>query len=212
MTDERIAVFERHADEYDRWFELHPFAYESELEAVRRLWRRVDLSIEIGCGTGRFMLPLGIPVGVEPARRPAAMARSRGARVLRAVAERLPFADGSFDAALMITTICFLNRPEGSLSEVRRVLKRGGRLIVGFIDRRSFLGRLYMSRRSASAFYRVAQFFSVDEIVELLSTSGFRIDRFVQTIFRHPSELSAPDDVADGYGDGAFVVASARAV
>jgi len=210
MADERIEVFERYADEYDEWFEVQRFAYESELAAVRRLWPEARPSVEVGSGTGRFLLPLRVSVGVEPAKYPAAMARSRGAFIVRALAEKLPFGRSSFEAALMVTTVCFLDEPEIALAEVRRVLKRGGRLVVGFVDKRSFLGKLYMERRFESNFYRVARFFSVDEVGELLSACGFRPERFVQTIFRHPSELSAVDDVVEGCGEGAFVVVSAR--
>jgi len=52
---------------YDMWFETHAGLYENELAAVRRLMPEPgSRTIEIGAGTGRFALPLGIGLGVEP--------------------------------------------------------------------------------------------------------------------------------------------------
>lgn len=59
--------FERYADRYDDWFEAHPDAYQSEVEALRRLLPQPGFGLEIGVGTGRFASPLGIQVGIDPA-------------------------------------------------------------------------------------------------------------------------------------------------
>ena len=67
------------------------------------------------------------------------LAGERGIEVYDGVAEDLPFAAGSFDYALMVTTICFVDSLTSSLQEVQRVLCRGGRFIVGFVDRDSDL-------------------------------------------------------------------------
>lgn len=93
MRNVSIRVFEQHAREYDRWFEEHVYAYESEVLAVRNLLPRSGARLEVGVGTGRFALPLGITVGVEPAHAMASIARQRGIRVYEARAEELPFAN-----------------------------------------------------------------------------------------------------------------------
>jgi ubiquinone/menaquinone biosynthesis C-methylase UbiE len=51
------------------------------------------------------------------------------ARVVRAPAEALPFADGSFDYAVSTLVLCSVDDPQRALSEVRRVLKPGGALL-----------------------------------------------------------------------------------
>jgi ubiquinone/menaquinone biosynthesis C-methylase UbiE len=66
--------------------------------------------VEIGVGTGRFAASLGIPIGVEPAPRMAELARHRGIEVLEGVAKsKLPFADGSFDFAVLVTVVGYDN-------------------------------------------------------------------------------------------------------
>lgn len=54
--------FEKYTNDYDAWFEEHPFVYQSELKAVSSLWPSSGRGIEIGVGTGRFAAPLGIKI------------------------------------------------------------------------------------------------------------------------------------------------------
>ncbi len=200
-------VFERYLDRYERWFEEHQNAYESELRAVRELLPEGE-GIEIGVGTGRFAAPLGIRVGVEPSDKLARVAESRGIKVLRGVAEDLPLPDASFDFAILVTTICFLDDPARAMREVNRILRPGGYVIIGFVDAESPLGRRY--RESDSPFYKVARFLTVDEVVSLLRDAGFCDFEFRQTIFGDPDLMDSPDPVLEGYGRGSFVVVRAR--
>jgi ubiquinone/menaquinone biosynthesis C-methylase UbiE len=53
-----------------------------------------------------------------------------------ASADALPFGDAQFDAAYLVTVLGEIPRPQAALAELRRVLRPGGRLIVGeFADR-----------------------------------------------------------------------------
>ena len=57
-----------------------------------------------------------------------ALAAARGIEVVEGVAEHLPFAPASFDHALVVTTICFVESPERMLAEAYRLLNPGGSL------------------------------------------------------------------------------------
>jgi SAM-dependent methyltransferase len=48
---------------------------------------------------------------------------------VEASAERLPFAAGSFDSAVVTYSLCSIDDPTRALAEVRRVLRRGGDLV-----------------------------------------------------------------------------------
>jgi ubiquinone/menaquinone biosynthesis C-methylase UbiE len=53
-----------------------------------------------------------------------------------ASAEALPFPDGHFDAAYLVTVLGEIPEPLAALTELRRVLKPAGRLVIGeFADR-----------------------------------------------------------------------------
>jgi SAM-dependent methyltransferase len=56
-------------------------------------------------------------------------AGGRLAEVVEAPAERLPFADGSFDTAVVTLVLCTVPDPDAALAEIARVLAPGGRLL-----------------------------------------------------------------------------------
>jgi SAM-dependent methyltransferase len=198
----KIEAFERFSDAYDAWFEENADKYEAELALIRRLLPPSGArGIEIGVGSGKFALPFGIRIGVEPSREMAFKARRQGIQVIAGVAEHLPFADGGFDFVLMVTTICFVDDLAAAFAEAHRVLTPGGGLIVGFVDKESDLGRRYEAHRNQSRFYREATFFSTREVMDHLEAVGFRIDRIEQTLI--PGDRGGR--ILAGFGQGAFV-------
>ncbi|HHT9137153.1 MAG TPA: methyltransferase domain-containing protein [Candidatus Wunengus sp. YC60] len=203
-------VFEKFALEYDDWFETHTWVYQSEVEAVRKFIPETGEGIEIGVGTGRFSIPFGIKVGVESAKAMAEIARKRGIRVYRAKAENLPFQDNSFDFALMVTTLCFLENPFQTLKEMKRILKPCGKIIIGMLDEDSPLGKLQEEKRKVSKFYRNAKFYSVNQVLDWLKKLEFYNIRTVQTIFKNPKEVLSLEAIEEGFGKGLFVVISAE--
>jgi ubiquinone/menaquinone biosynthesis C-methylase UbiE len=209
-TMPKIAPFEAHAVRYDTWFERYPYVYESELLAVQKQLGECRMGLEIGVGTGRFAASLEIPLGVEPSREMGKLARKRGLEIVIGLAEALPFRDAQFDCTLMVTVACFLEELDTALREAYRVLQPGGRLIIGLIDRDSALGRQYQQKRQANPYYRLATFYSVDEVVLRLKAAGFTDFRFTQTIYHPLDEIHEREPVRSGYGAGSFVVIRAR--
>ena len=205
----RIASFEANTERYDQWFVHHDSAYISELTAIRRLLPRSGLGVEIGVGTGRFATTLGVPVGVDPSTSMLKKACGRRLIAASAVAEALPFMDHAFDYCLIVTTICFVDDAEAMMREAARVLKPGGVVVVGFVDRESPLGQHYLAHQSENVFYRDATFFSVSEVEALLNDAGLEDLNWVQTLFDTTSETAVIEEARSGHGDGSFVVVRA---
>lgn len=205
----RIEPFEKHPLQYEQWFDRHKFAYESELQAIKKLLPQRGNGLEIGVGSGRFAAPLGIKLGLEPSRKMMEIAQGRGIEVIGGVGESLPFRNSQFDFATMVTTICFLDNVEVAFNEAYRILKPGGCLIIGFIDKDSSIGQLYQQHKDENVFYRIATFYSVDEVVSHLKMAGFKSFNFTQTIFHDLAEIKGIEPVRDGYGEGSFVVVKA---
>ena len=101
--------------------------------------------LEVGPGTGYYTLPVaarlasGGTLEVLDVRQrflDHTMAQARAAGLTNVVTRlgdggALVYPDGSFDAAFLVTVLGEIPNPEAALSELRRVLKPTGRLVVG---------------------------------------------------------------------------------
>ena len=98
-----------------------------------------ERAVDVGTGAGALAFALAPMVrevvGVDPNRELLAHARQRVRDVtnvdfVEADGERLPFDDYSFDLAATIRTLHHVQRPELLLSELTRVTRPGGRMLV----------------------------------------------------------------------------------
>ncbi len=201
-------IFDRYYRKYDAWYDRNKFAYLSELEALKKVVPKKGRGLEIGVGTGRFASVLGIEYGIDPSKNMLKIARKRGMDVRLGKGERVPFADSTFDYIVIIITLCFVKNPGKVLTEAKRVLKNGGKIIVGIIDKDSFLGRFYQSKKSV--FYKQANFFGVRELADLLKVTGFSRISYYQTIYKLPNKMNSVERPRLGYGKGGFVVIRAH--
>src|SRR3989338_7080057 len=89
--------------------------------------------LDVGCGSDYYLLRAvkdkiksGIGIDIAVNDRKDGNITIRRARV----DEKLPFTSGTFDVATMIAFIEHLEKPEKVLSEVDRVLKKDGTIII----------------------------------------------------------------------------------
>ncbi len=200
--------FETRAEEYDAWYDAHPATFESEVLALRAvLPPRRGRWVEVGVGTGRFAVRLGIGEGVEPAAAMAERAAARGVRVVRGVAEDLPFAAGCLDAVFYVTTLCFVADLARTLSEARRVLAPSGHVVAAILPRDRPLGQR-VAGDSSDPFFRRARLLTVRELHGALQAAGLRTEEEAATLF----DIGAPERVETpraGSNSGSFVAVRA---
>lgn len=117
--------------------------------------------LDVGCGEGQFAAELAragfVVVGVDVAEEPLDRARARHPELdllLVPVEGPWPLADASFDAVWAGETIEHVADTAGWLSEVRRVLRSGGNLLLSTpAHGRLSVLRLAMSHRSFDAHF-----------------------------------------------------------
>lgn len=135
----RHRAWEKQASRYDRmmlWWERRLLGRDHRPWAAQRA--RGDV-LEVAIGTG-----LNLPsydaelkvTGVDLSPAMLDIARQRAADLDRRVdlregdAHHLPFDDASFDTAVCTFSLCNIPDPHQAVSEMRRVLRPGGRLVL----------------------------------------------------------------------------------
>jgi ubiquinone/menaquinone biosynthesis C-methylase UbiE len=198
-------VFETLTGKYDAWYdseEGRPL-YESELRCLMPMVTKSPI-LEIGVGTGRFAMHFPDVVGVDPAGNALEMAEARGVKTVRAYGESLPFEDGTFGTVLIIVTLCFVKNPLEVLKEAKRVLRKGGSIVVGLVPRDSRWGAFYEAKKKQGhPFYKGARFYTLRDMEEMLSKTGLGISRIRSTLLQDPSGPRRVEEPVEGHVPGA---------
>ncbi len=139
------------SSEYERfWYFRQLFGYEY---AVRRLLSAGDTVLEVGSGEGYGADILSaacawltaLDRSPEAAAHAAAKYKRENLNYMSYEGDKLPFPDASFDKVVMLHCIEHVAAAEPFLSEVARVLKKGGRLLISTPNKayrvREFTGR-----------------------------------------------------------------------
>jgi len=165
--------------------------------------------LDVGCGDGVLAAALagrgaevfGVDAspGMITAARRRARAQQADAHFAVAQAERLPFASESFDAAVAITVLCFIPDPAAAMDEMARVLKPGGRLILGELGSRSTWAAMRRIKGwLGSPVWRAARFRSAGELRRMARAAGLTDVAVRGAIFYPPmgmaAQLLAPAD------------------
>jgi SAM-dependent methyltransferase len=168
------------ASAYDRWFDRGWGKYAFGVESRALLRAAGDLcglrALDVGSGTGRFTAELAgagaVPVAVDrdPSMLAVASRRSMGALVL-ADARALPFGDGAFDIAFAVTVCEFIDNVVQVFSELARVTRPGGRLVVGSLNPASPWG-FFDRERFRHAPWTEARFLTRRELLDLGKRHG----------------------------------------
>lgn len=153
MTNETMSA---HKDYLE--FPHHDWKYSSK--AFERLALRVPLALDVGCGNGDKTVVHAryaeVFVGGDLNAHALKQALSKGIMAVRFDAHAFPFRSGVFDLVTSFQTIEHFACPNLFLSEVRRVMARGGLAMIITPNRRranSFLNRILRIFHPSAAAY-----------------------------------------------------------
>lgn len=165
--------------------------------------------LDVGCGDGALACRAAgrgaVATGVDPNPAMLAAARNRAeegaAKVLflEARAESLPFPNNAFDMVSAVTVLCFVEDADRALSEMARVLRPGGAIVLGGLGRRSLWAALRRLRGwFGSATWARARFRDAGELRSLAERGGLVVESMRGVAFYPPfgilARLMAPLD------------------
>lgn len=171
------------ASRYDAWFAtpLGRAMDAAEAAAVLQLAspRPGERALDAGCGTGLYTQRLvergAIVTGVDrdPGMLAAARLKAPAATFVEGEVTRLPFEDQTFDLALAVTVLCFVTDPRRAVSELVRVTRPGGRVVLAELGRYSlWAAKRRIAGWRGSETWAHAYFYRPDELGALLRDAG----------------------------------------
>jgi ubiquinone biosynthesis O-methyltransferase len=139
--------------------------------------------LDIGCGDGEFALELmkrgALVTGIDSSPAMIDAARSRATQhnaditFQVAVAEHLPFPAEQFDVVTAITILCFVEDAGSVFSEIARVLRPSGHLVIGELGKWSTWAAARRIRAwLGSRLWRQGQFRAANELRGLAEQAG----------------------------------------
>jgi SAM-dependent methyltransferase len=194
------------ADAYDSWHREH--SSESGVHSQTGVFydwildlaqpRPGERLLDVACGAGGFMQRAAgrgldvVGLDVSPTAIELAGARLPDAELHVGEAERLPFADSSFDLVTCLGSLEHFPSPERGAAEIARVLRPAGRAIV-FVPNLFFLGHVWFGLRHGAQPSEGGQDFSETFRTSqgwrsLLESSGLRVESWHAWNRIHASE------------------------
>ena len=170
--------------------------------------------LDVGCGDGKLAWDLlqhgaGHVCGCDP--DPRMVARAQALATCRndhidlagARAQYLPYADQSFDVVTCITVLSFMSDPEIAIREMVRVLRHGGRLVLGDLGKWSYwAARRRIRGWLGATSWRTARFRTSKELATTIRRTGLTVGAIRGAIFFPPwaalARLMAPVDLSLG--------------
>lgn len=137
----RRNVFDDIAHNYDHALPAHVSRHylEKRIRFFSRYLKQHAKVLDVGCGTGRFILNLSREDGLTAYGCDVSMQMLKNAvkagnpRIICCLSERLPYMDNTFDLVVSVAVFHHLDSQEAvrrTIDEMLRVTKKGGRVVI----------------------------------------------------------------------------------
>jgi ubiquinone/menaquinone biosynthesis C-methylase UbiE len=185
MIKERVQLFNEWPEAYDRWFTtpIGSLVKKYEIELILNLLgpKQGEIILDAGCGTGIFTLDIlssgskviGLDLSLPMLKQAEKKVKGYPLQMVLADMLKLPFPESSFDKAVSVTAIEFIEDGKAAVSELFRVTKRGGRVVVATLNSLSpWACHRRAEAKGRHSIFEKAIFRSPDELRSLGCTEG----------------------------------------
>ena len=178
-------IFDDWPEKYDLWFET-PIGrlikkYESDLVLEMLRPEQGERILDAGCGTGIFTLDvlatgarvIGLELSLPMLLRAGRKLEGHPFHTVRGDMTKLPFAEDEFDKAVSVTAIEFIEDAKTAISELFRVTKPGGCVVVATLNSLSpWAARRKKKAKNRHSLFENAFFRSPDQLKSLSPLEG----------------------------------------
>lgn len=177
--------FDNIADRYELWYKQPVGHFADEVEN-RIIQNFADINegervLDAGCGTGLYTLRAverGAEVtAIDPSGEMLRVLRKKledkppkvreKVRIIQCGAEDIPLPNESIDVVISVTAMEFFRDRDKALLEFQRVIKPGGRVVVGVLNARGWWAA--HRRKKKNSIYESAHFYTPKELHDVLS-------------------------------------------
>jgi ubiquinone/menaquinone biosynthesis C-methylase UbiE len=220
---EKKQIFDEWSDKYEQWFKT-PLGQIVRATELNLLMASLDPQpgetiLDAGCGTGIFTTdflekgPKVVGMDISPKMLEVAVHKARKLDFLPVKGNilDLPFLDNYFDKVISNTAIEFIADGQKALSELYRVLKPGGTLVIATLNRLSPWAeeRTDRAKRGETDLYDKAYFRSPQELLTLAPVPGeFKtVVHFFKDEAPEKAKVIEKEGIEANLETGAFLVA-----
>jgi ubiquinone/menaquinone biosynthesis C-methylase UbiE len=192
--------YDRAARTYDQWLGLYERVMGTAVRRRHLLSRARGRTLEVGVGTGRNIADYPAETdltGVDISRAMLQIAEARATRLGRAVelrigdAQNLDFPDGSFDTVAAILFLSAVPDQHRAISEIRRVLRPGGLLLVLDHARSTVAPVRWLQRPLNPVVARFARWEFMRNPLDDVTSAGFSVEEHERSGLGTVEELVA---------------------
>jgi ubiquinone/menaquinone biosynthesis C-methylase UbiE len=157
INDDRVALYQRNQYEKGGIGRLY-WDYRDKV-VLSNLSNEDQHIADIGCGEGitlekvTRLFPDKDFIGVDPLQENLLICARHNLKITGGDVYNLPFRNRSFDCVLLLEVIEHLSNPSSAISEINRILKPVGKLIVIFPNDKMFRVARLMTCKFQEAFY-----------------------------------------------------------
>jgi len=178
----KLALFDEAAFDYDSWYLTPLGAYVDQIEKalIKEVLdpKKGEKGLDVGCGTGnitKWLAEMGINmIGFDQSQEMLKFAQEKALsnehlQLVVGDAHNLPFLAKSFDFAIAVTSLEFVDNPQEVVQEMLRVTKENGRVVLGLLTRKSKWGELYqqIAKENPDHYFAKAFLYTEEDVLRL---------------------------------------------